>query len=102
MLFKLVYVDILAVIPSAFLCSVVCWCLMRGLMESLRVSSSAVVVHTPSIASCRHPEKGRMVTCVEESVERLEEVLQHIEVELNGINEKLEDFKIEVCHRSIF
>ena len=42
-------------------------------------------------------EKGRMVTCVEESVERLEEVLQHIEVELNGINDKLEEFKIEVC-----
>ena len=42
-------------------------------------------------------EQGKMVTCVEESVERLEEVLQHIEVELNGINEKLEDFKIEVC-----
>ena len=61
MLFKLVYVDMLAVIPSAFLCSVVCWCLMRGLMESLRVSSSAVVVHTPSIASCRHPEKGRIL-----------------------------------------
>ena len=47
-------------------------------------------------------EQGKMATCVEESVERLEEVLQHIEVELNGINEKLEDFKIEVCHRSIF
>merc|ERR1719219_2500327 len=41
-------------------------------------------------------EQGKMVTCVEESVERLEEVLQHIEVELNGINDKLEDFKIEV------
>ena len=42
-------------------------------------------------------EQGKMVTCVEESVERLEEVLQHIEVELNGINDKLEEFKIEVC-----
>merc|ERR1719219_660026 len=42
-------------------------------------------------------EQGKMVTCVEESVERLEEVLQHIEVELSGINEKLEDFKIEVA-----
>jgi len=39
---------------------------------------------------------GKLVTCIEESVERLEEVLQHLECELSGINDKLEDFKIEV------
>ena len=42
-------------------------------------------------------EKGKMASCVEECVERLEEVLQHLECELSGINDKLEDFKIEVC-----
>lgn len=41
-------------------------------------------------------EESRLVTCIEESVERLEEVLQHIECELSGINDKLDDIKIEV------
>merc|ERR1719219_673721 len=41
-------------------------------------------------------EEARMVTCIEDCVERLEEVLQHLECELSGINEKMEDIKIEV------
>ena len=41
-------------------------------------------------------EKSKMICCIEESVEKLEEVLQHIECEVNTINEKLEEFKIEV------
>ena len=40
--------------------------------------------------------QGKLVTAIEEGVEKLEEVLQHIEGELTGINDKLEDFKVEV------
>ena len=41
-------------------------------------------------------EQGKLITVIEESVEKLEEVLQHVEGELTGINDKLEDFKVEV------
>ena len=41
-------------------------------------------------------EKGKMITCIEESVGKLEEVLQHVECEISAVNDKLEDFKIEV------
>ena len=41
-------------------------------------------------------EQGKLVTAIEDSVEKLEEVLQHIEGEITGINDKLEDFKVEV------
>ena len=41
-------------------------------------------------------EKGKLITCIEDSVEKIEEVLQHVECEISAINEKMEDFKIEV------
>jgi len=41
-------------------------------------------------------EKGKLITCIEESVEKIEEVLQHVECEISAINEKMEDFKIEM------
>ena len=41
-------------------------------------------------------KEGKLISCVEESVEKLEEVLQHVECEISAINDKLEDFKIEV------
>ena len=41
-------------------------------------------------------EKGKMITCIKESVGKLEEVLQHVECEISAVNDKLEDFKIEV------
>jgi len=41
-------------------------------------------------------EKGKMITCIEESVGKLEEVLQHVECEISAVNDKLEDFKIEM------
>ena len=49
----------------------------------------------------KHHEKetekeGKLVSCIEESVEKLEEVLQHVECEISATNDKLEDFKIEV------
>jgi len=49
----------------------------------------------------KHQEKetekeGKLVSCLEESVEKLEEVLQHVECEISAINDKLEDFKIEM------
>ena len=37
-----------------------------------------------------------MTCCIEESVEKLEAVLQCVECELSALNEKLEDLKIEV------
>ena len=40
--------------------------------------------------------QGKLITAIEEGVEKLEEVLQHIEGEFTGINDKLEDFKVEV------
>ena len=49
----------------------------------------------------KHHEKetekeGKLISCIEESVEKIEEVLQHVECEISAINDKLEDFKIEV------
>ena len=41
-------------------------------------------------------EKGKLITCIEDSVEKIEEVLQHVECEISAINEKMEDFKIEM------
>ena len=41
-------------------------------------------------------EQGKLVTAIEDGVEKLEEVLQHVEGEITGINDKLEDFKVEV------
>ena len=41
-------------------------------------------------------KEGKLISCIEESVEKLEEVLQHVECEISAINDKLEDFKIEV------
>lgn len=41
-------------------------------------------------------EQGRYIECIEGSVEKLEEVLQQIESEIAGINEKMEDFKVEM------
>ena len=49
----------------------------------------------------RHQEKEaeerlKMTSCIEESVEKLEAVLQCVECEVSALNEKLEDLKIEV------
>lgn len=49
----------------------------------------------------RHHEKetekeGKIISCIEESVEKIEEVLQHVECEFSAINDKLEDFKVEM------
>ena len=41
-------------------------------------------------------ERLKMTSCIEESVEKLEAVLQCVECELSALNEKLEDLKIEV------
>ena len=41
-------------------------------------------------------ERIKMTSCIEESVEKLEAVLQCVECELSALNEKLEDLKIEV------
>jgi len=41
-------------------------------------------------------EQGKLVTAIEDGVEKLEEVLQHVEGEITGINDKLEDFKVEM------
>ena len=38
----------------------------------------------------------KMVTCVEDAVDRLEDVLQQVQCELSGVQEKMEDIKIEV------
>ena len=37
-----------------------------------------------------------MTTCMEDCVDRLEDVLQQVHCELNGVQEKMEDIKIEV------
>ena len=41
-------------------------------------------------------ERLKMTSCIEESVEKLEAVLQCVECEVSALNEKLEDLKIEV------
>ena len=47
---------------------------------------------------------SKLVGCIKESVERLEDVLQQVQCEINGVQEKMEDIKIEVkqisflCH----
>ena len=46
-------------------------------------------------------ERIKMTSCIEESVEKLEAVLQCVECELSALNEKLEDLKIEVGISSI-
>ena len=38
----------------------------------------------------------KLVTCVEDAVDRLEDVLQQVQCELSGVQEKMEDIKIEV------
>ena len=37
-----------------------------------------------------------MLTCIEDAVDRLEDVLQQVQCELSGVQEKMEDIKIEV------
>ena len=44
-------------------------------------------------------ERGKMISCIEDSVEKLEEVLQHVETEIVALNEKLDDIKVEVGER---
>lgn len=41
-------------------------------------------------------EKGRLICVIEDSVEKLDEVLQQVECELTNINEKLETFNTEM------
>ena len=39
---------------------------------------------------------SKLVGCIEESVDRLEDVLQQVQCEINGVQDKMEDIKIEV------
>merc|ERR1719369_2001902 len=41
--------------------------------------------------------QDKMVTCVEDGVDRLEDVMQQVQCELSGVQEKMEDIKIEVA-----
>jgi len=40
---------------------------------------------------------SKLVSCIEESVDRLEDVLQQVQCEINGVQDKMEDIKIEVA-----
>ena len=60
---------------------------LRNLLEKRRVAMNE--------------EAGRYIECIEGSVEKIEEVLQQIESEIAGINEKMEDFKVEVIISSL-
>eukprot|EP00092_Neocalanus_flemingeri_P021274 GFUD01023055.1.p1 GENE.GFUD01023055.1~~GFUD01023055.1.p1 ORF type:complete len:295 (-),score=96.88 GFUD01023055.1:88-930(-) len=50
----------------------------------------------------RHKQKeaeasSKFLSCIEDSVDRLEDVFQQLQCELNGVQEKMEDIKIEVA-----
>ena len=47
-------------------------------------------------------EKGKILTCIEQSVEGLEEVLQRQGCELSGIKERMGQMKVEVRSQSYF
>ena len=39
---------------------------------------------------------SKMIGCIEDSVDRIEDVLQQVHCELNGVQDKMEDIKVEV------
>ena len=39
---------------------------------------------------------SKIIGCIEDSVDRMEDVLQQVQCELNGVQDKMEDIKIEV------
>ena len=44
---------------------------------------------------------SKMIGCIEDSVDRMEDVLQQVQCELNGVQDKMEDIKIEVGRRKL-
>ena len=74
-------------------------------MESITVNSSDVMVHTSSIASCRHPDKGRILFATR-NIGKGEVVAEQTSSELAGIVRRyfdnMEDLRQHMVHLKVW
>ena len=75
------------------------------MMESLSVNSSDVRVYTSSIASCRHPDKGRILFATR-NIGKDEVVVEQTSSELAGIVRRyfdnMEDLRQHMVHIKVW